>query len=255
MCGDARSRAVAARPWFSQPGFAKLRSGVDVLTTPGGALAHPTRARLFALVAQLRRPAATAELAERLGLHPNGVRLHLERLADAGLLERGRERLPRGRPRDTWSVSPEAQPAGEAPSAYADLGRWLVRALVAAKIGVRDVEAAGRRIGRDLAPAGGGEAPEERMRGVLAALGFQPEREQRGQGRLAYRLRNCPYREVVGERRQVVCGLHRGMTRGLLDEIDPATKLTGFVPEDPEVAGCLIELRGPMAGGGSGAAS
>lgn len=227
-----------------------------MLTTPGGALAHPTRARLFALVAQLRRPAATAELAERLGLHPNGVRLHLERLADAGLLERGRERRPRGRPRDTWSVSPGARPSGEAPSAYADLGRWLVRSLTGAGVGVEEVEATGRRIGRELAPDPDDGSAEERMRGVLAALGFSPERKRaRGRGRLSYKLGNCPYREVAGERRQVVCGLHRGMTLGLLDAIDPDTELTSFVPRDPAKAGCTIELRGPMAGGGSGATS
>ena len=49
------------------------------------------------------------------------------------------------------------------------------------------------------------------------------------------------------ERQPLVCGLHRGITRGLLDALDPNTKLVGFVPKDPEFAGCLIELRGPMA--------
>jgi hypothetical protein len=51
----------------------------------------------------------------------------------------------------------------------------------------------------------------------------------------------------VRERRPLVCGLHRGLTRGLLDALDPNTKLVGFVPKDSETAGCLIELRGPMA--------
>ena len=44
-----------------------------------------------------------------------------------------------------------------------------------------------------------------------------------------------------------MCGLHRGITRGLLDAIDPQTKLVGFVPKDPYAAGCLIELRGRLA--------
>jgi predicted ArsR family transcriptional regulator len=60
-------------------------------------------------------------------------------------------------------------------------------------------------------------------------------------------LRNCPYRDAVRERQPLVCGLHRGLTRGMLDAIDPATRLEGFVPHDPDEAGCLIELRGPMA--------
>ena len=43
----------------------------------GDALAHPSRARLFAALSELRRVAKTAELAQRLELHPNGVRIHL----------------------------------------------------------------------------------------------------------------------------------------------------------------------------------
>jgi hypothetical protein len=44
-----------------------------------------------------------------------------------------------------------------------------------------------------------------------------------------------------------VCTLHRGMTRGLLDAIAPRTRLAGFVPRDPDAAGCLIELQGELA--------
>lgn len=220
---------------------------MDIPSRPGDALAQPTRARLFALLSELRRPAPTEELAERLALHPNGVRTHLERLCEAGLVSRERERLARGRPRDTWMISPHAQPGGDPPTAYAELARWLVRSLVSEDARVRDVEDTGRRIGREMATAETDITGEQRMHEVLAALGFQPEREPAGDARLTYRLRNCPYREAVRERQPLVCGLHRGITRGLLDALDPKTKLVGFVPNDPDVAGCLIELRGPMA--------
>jgi predicted ArsR family transcriptional regulator len=220
---------------------------VDVPSRPGDALAQPTRARLFALLGELRRPAPTEELAGRLGLHPNGVRVHLERLRDVGLVSRERERLARGRPRDTWIISPQAQPGGDRPTGYAQLARWLVRSLVSESARVGDVEATGRRIGREMATAESNVTGEQRMHDVLAALGFQPQREPAGDDRVTYRLRNCPYREAVRERQPLVCGLHRGITQGLLDKLDPKTKLVGFVPKDPETAGCLIELRGPMA--------
>ena len=219
---------------------------VDVPPTPVDALAQPTRARLFALLGELRRPAGTEELARRLELHPNGVRLHLERLEEGGLVLRERERQARGRPRDTWSISPEAQPGGDPPTAYADLGRWLVRAIGAGGTRVRDVEATGRQIGRELAPRSTGASPEERIHGVLVAMGFQPRRQFDPAGTLTYCLDNCPYRAAVRERPSVVCGLHRGLTRGLLDEIDPKTRLSAFVPKDPDPAGCEITLRGPL---------
>jgi predicted ArsR family transcriptional regulator len=74
---------------------------VDVPSRPGDVLAQPTRARLFALLSELRRPAPTEELAEQLGLHPNGVRTHLERLHEVGLVSRRSERLARRHPRET----------------------------------------------------------------------------------------------------------------------------------------------------------
>ena len=85
------------------------------------------------------------------------------------------------------------------------------------------------------------------MHGVLTSMGFQPQRAVGPDQRLTYQLANCPYRDAVAERQQMVCGLHRGLTRGLLDVIDPKTKLVGFVPKDPYAAGCLIELRGRLA--------
>ncbi len=220
---------------------------MDVPHRPGDALAQPTRARLFALLGDLRRPAPTEELAERLGLHPNGVRTHLERLHEVGLVARSRERLARGPPRDTWTISADAQPGGDPPTGYAQLARWLLRSLVSEDASVSDVEATGREIGRELALTDTGVTGEQRMHEVLAALGFQPQREAVAGDRLTYRLRNCPYREAVRERQPVVCSLHRGITRGLLDALDPETELAAFVPKDPDAAGCLIELRGPMA--------
>ena len=179
------------------------------------ALAQPTRERLFSLLTELRRPAGTEELAERLGLHPNGVRVHLERLRKEGLVARRRARQTRGRPRDTWSIAADARPRGEPPSAYADLGRWLARVISPRTTSLRAVEATGREIGRDLAPKDGASSAEENMHAALIALGFQPKRELDPDGSLTYRLCNCPYRDAVRDSQQVVCTLHRGMTRGL----------------------------------------
>ncbi len=78
----------------------------------------------------------------------------------------------------------------------------------------------------------------------LTALGFAPRRERPEVGRVVYRLGNCPYREAVRANQQVVCTLHRGLTRGLLDELQPSALLTRFIPQDPDNAGCLIEVEG-----------
>lgn len=210
-------------------------------------LTQPTRARLFHELGELRRPAGTEELAARLDLHPNGVRLHLERMLEAGLLERRRTRQSIGRPRDMWSIAPGARPGGAPPRAYTELGGWLAEIVSSGKTSQRAVEAAGRQIGRRLAPTGSSDSAGDLMHASLAAMGFAPTQTVEPTGALTYRLCNCPYSEVARESQHIVCTLHRGVTRGLLDVIAPSTKLTGFVPRDPDTAGCLVELRGELA--------
>ena len=80
-----------------------------------------------------------------------------------------------------------------------------------------------------------------------ASSAFSPRARSTATGTLTYTLANCPYRDAVREDQTVVCALHRGLTRGLLDEMSPRTKLVGFVPKDPYAAGCLIQLKGPLA--------
>ncbi len=210
------------------------------------ALAQPTRARLFRLLADLGRPTGTDELAAELDLHPNGVRVHLERLHAAGLLVRDRPHTMRGRPRDMWSVAPGAADSTRRADTYEQLALWLLLALPSAGRTVGSVERTGRAIGRQLAPAAGNE-PEAALHATLSEMGFAPRRETTSGARVSYRLGSCPYRVAVRDSPEIVCSLHRGITRGLLDALAPATRLTGFVPADPDRAGCLIELQGGLA--------
>jgi predicted ArsR family transcriptional regulator len=228
---------------------------MDLPVRPGDTLSQPTRARVFALLGELSRPASTDELAAQLGMHPNGVRLHLERLLDAGLVDRRRERQPRGRPRDAWTISPDAQPGGDPPTGYASLSRWLVRALVASGAGVEDMEETGRLIGRGLASDHPGSGDEQMLFDTLATLGFQPAREPASEQRVVYRLRNCPYRQAVHERQPLVCALHRGLTSGLVEGIDGQSVVVAFEPKDPDLAGCMIAVAGAIAEPESGTTS
>jgi predicted ArsR family transcriptional regulator len=218
---------------------------------PQDALAQATRAHLFGLLGELGRPAGTGELAGRLHLHPNGVRIHLERLQRAGLVTRSRARQARGRPRDMWEMAASAHPGGRPPRAYSDLGRWLARAMGSGRSGLRGTEAAGREIGRELATdaASNGATDAvseagESLRTILVALGFQPSVAERAHGALTIRLGNCPYRDAARESQPIVCALHKGITRGLLDVLEPKARLAAFLPSDPDRAGCAIELRG-----------
>jgi len=207
------------------------------------ALAAPIRARLFWELGELRRPATTQELAALVARHPNTVRIQLQQLADAGLLERRVTRQARGRPRHQWAIARGARPAGERPQAYGQLSRWLARAAGAAG-DFAGIERTGREIGRELAPRPAAQGTATAMQDALTALGFQPRAERASRRRVRFVLANCPYRDAVRQNQPAVCSLHRGITAGLLDRLDPDASLADFVAKDPYAAGCLIELAG-----------
>jgi predicted ArsR family transcriptional regulator len=217
-------------------------------TSAADVLALPIRARLFEALSDLRRPATTRELADRVGRHPNTVRVQLGRLADAGLLERRRTWQTRGRPRDEWAIARGAKPAGQPPQAHGQLSRWLARAL--GTVGdLEGIERSGREIGHELAPEARGRGLAETMQDALTSLGFAPSRERPAPDRLRYVLGNCPYRDAVRQNQPAVCTLHRGITSGLLDRLDPTARLADFVAHDPYAAGCIIDVVHPGAAG------
>lgn len=203
-------------------------------------LALPVRARLFAALSHLRRPATTQELAALVGRHPNTVRLQLEMLAEHGLLERRTVAQARGRPRHQWTIASDATPRGLRPEAYAQLGAWLARALARPR-GLDEVERTGQEIGRELAPEPGRPVAAA-VHDVLTALGFAPRHERVGLKRHRFVLRNCPYRDAVRENQPAICTLHRGITIGLLERLNPEARLAGFVPKDPYAAGCVVDV-------------
>jgi hypothetical protein len=176
----------------------------------------------------------------------DGFSVSMTRYGQSGAANYGTYKHPRqarGRPPDAWTIAPDARPGGEAPRAYQDLGRWLARAMRSRPAGLRSVEATGRQIGRELALHGPQPGPDA-LETALVTLGFQPAVTLREGDRLTFCLRNCPYRDAVRENQPVVCTLHKGITRGLLDVLDPNVRLAGFVPHELGEVGCLIELRG-----------
>lgn len=214
-------------------------------TAADDVLAQPTRARLFALLGELKRPTGTVELADRVGLHANGVRAHLERMEHAGLVQRTRVRHGPGRPPDAWTIAPNTRPGGSPPRAYRALAGWLARAIGPAR-GLRGIEQTGRQIGRELAPERT-SAPIDALQNSLSALGFQPAAPRRHHDNVTFCLGNCPYRDAVHENQPAICTLHEGITRGLLEALAPDAKLAAFVPHDPDTAGCTIQVRGLQA--------
>ena len=186
---------------------------------------------------------ATAELAARLELHPNGVRIHVRRLAARGLVDREQERGATGRPRDRWRLSARAIAEADRPHVGWAMARSLAKAIPPTAGRLTEVESAGTDLGVELARGLGADEFEgsDHVQHALEAMGFEPTREEIAGG-VRYRLMFCPYADVVRENPAVVCTLHTGIIRGALEHLETGGEVTRFEPHDPAIAGCVVEV-------------
>jgi len=209
------------------------------------AIAHPSRRGIAEALGSAHLGLTVAELSDRVGLHPNAVRKHLDLLQRAGVIvsapcpPTGR----RGRPSVRYTL---AAPHGVAEVGHRELVRLLVELVRRTGIAPDGVEGLGWEEGRHLVGSG---VDAERLSAAFAGLGFAPEEVTpvagRRLGEMDLRLRACPFRDaVLAEGGQLICDLHRGLVRGALERIDDRAELAAFEPKDPVAAGCRVYVRG-----------
>src|SRR3954451_16888499 len=103
-------------------------------------LGDNTRYAIYLELARSPRPLVTAEIAEMLGLHPNTVRPHLDRMREVGLLEVTTDaRGEVGRPQHRYSLSPEAPSLGLEPPLMPMLARMVLS--MARRVGANPADA------------------------------------------------------------------------------------------------------------------
>src|SRR6267154_525063 len=98
------------------------------------ALGDETRFAMYCELATSTTPLSAQDLADALGLHANTVRLHLERLREAGLVDvEAIHRGTVGRPQHVYSLAPGAPGLGLDPPSYTLLAGML--AMLAERVG------------------------------------------------------------------------------------------------------------------------
>ena len=187
------------------------------------ALGDETRFSMYQELARSTRGCSAQELADSLGLHANTVRLHLDRLREAGLVEvEPVHRGTVGRPTHVYSLAPGAPGLGFDPPSYTLLSGLL--AALAERVGADGGEAT--EIGR----AWGSEAGRRtRTRSCVKALsvemsrlGFEPVVETAGDT-VDMAFMHCPFRELAEAYPELVCNLHRGISEGIIGAVGGGT--------------------------------
>ncbi len=206
------------------------------------ALADPSRLRILAELAA-DGPLDTRALAQRVGLHANTVRVHLNALAEAGLV--ASETVPLqgpGRPRLVYRALATEPEQGRRYRLLAEMLTALV-----ARFGpeaATQLEEIGEAWGHHMveSPPPFSSLPDaeavERLLALLAEVGFEPSLEETRRARRIL-MRPCPFLELARRHQDVVCPIHLGLMRGALAELGAATtatKLEPFVAPDLCVA-------------------
>jgi predicted ArsR family transcriptional regulator len=184
------------------------------------ALGDETRFSMYQELAGSTVPVTASELADRLGIHANTVRLHLERLREAGLVEvEPVHRGTVGRPQHVYSLAPGAPGLGFDPPSYTLLAGLL--AAMAERMGADadDAAAAGRAWGSEAGRRTRSRSCAKALMGEMDRLGFDPESEVLPGNRLDIAFLRCPFRELAEAYPELVCNLHRGITEGVVAEV------------------------------------
>jgi predicted ArsR family transcriptional regulator len=198
-----------------------VQSRLDVFK----ALGDDTRYAIYAELVRATRPLATSEVSDALGLHPNTVRPHLERMREVGLLQVDIDaRGEVGRPQHRYSPSPQAPSLGVEPPMMPFLASLLVR--LAEQVGATGADAL--EVGRDQGRAEASRyaaAPSciEALIADLDRMGFDPSVRADADGETALiSFSHCPFDALADENPEVVCSLHRGMVEGFVDAMGDA---------------------------------
>jgi predicted ArsR family transcriptional regulator len=204
----------------------------------------PTRARVLGLLQDLAEPVTAVAAAQRLGLHSNPARVHLEALAEEGLVAREPERRSSpGRPRVLYvAATATPQPAHRSYRFLAQVLTDLVHGALTDP--AASAVEAGAAWGRTLVAPRGAAVPDvqqtvDTLVSTLERVGFASSAVV-DEKRRRLEITHCPFLEVAAERQDVVCSVHLGLLRGVADQLDAPLTAEGL---DPLVAPGLCYAR------------
>jgi predicted ArsR family transcriptional regulator len=189
-------------------------------------LAEPIRRRLYRYVREQREPVGREDAANNAGISVKLAAFHLDRMAEAGLLEVDYRRLTgrvgpgAGRPAKVYTAARQSFSVELPQTRYALAASMMATALSGdtSDGGAAALEQVAGTVGDLLgvevkAQARTKNGRREAALRQLEQLGFEPAAQGPG-GDLV--LRNCVFRELSESHRELVCGMNAALVRGLL---------------------------------------
>jgi predicted ArsR family transcriptional regulator len=207
------------------------------------ALDDPVRRSLYDYVAARGDGVSRSEAAAATGIQRTLAAFHLDRLAEAGLVEvffarpAGRSGPGAGRPAKLYRRAVAEHQVSVPPRDYraaAELLAEVVDLTGAEPELQRSARSRGAAAGRAARHQSPGLAEEDLVTGALAAQGYQPYSDGAD-----LRLRNCPFHLLASRHPPLICGMNLALLEGLLD----GAAVTGLTARlDPRPGDCCVAL-------------
>jgi len=209
-------------------------------------LDEPARRRLYDWVAGQEEPVGREQAAAATGLSRALATFHLDKLADAGLLEASYRRLSgrvgpgAGRPARVYRRADREFNVTVPERRYENVADLFASALE--RIGgggpPAELREAAHEMGRSLSSGTRGRSRSGRTRLIRALQGggYEPVTDSVG----TIRLRNCPFDALTDAHRQLVCGTNLALAEGIAE----GAGATGFEPVlDTQPGLCCVTFR------------
>ncbi|MGO2744969.1 helix-turn-helix transcriptional regulator [Microbacterium sp.] len=192
-------------------------------------LSDDVRRRLYNFIAPQSGSVTRDDVASAVGITRSLAAYHLDKLADAGLLEvsfarpDGRSGPGSGRPAKRYARGRRELAVSMPPRNYSLLARLLATAADAAPSGAFTAALA-------TASAQEGMSLGEQSGDLVTALtsaGFEPARTEDDD----IILRNCPFHSIVQDHSELACNLNHAFVRGALDGADADPDRAELAPQ------------------------
>jgi predicted ArsR family transcriptional regulator len=207
-------------------------------------LDDPVRRRLYDYVTGQDHAVSRSEAAQAAGIQRTLAAFHLDRLAEAGLVDvtfrrpAGRAGPGAGRPAKLYRRTAAEHQVSVPPRDYRGAAE-----LLAEVVDVTGAEPELQRSARSRGAAAGRaarrDAPQvpdgDLVTGTLSAQGYRPYRDG-----AEVRLRNCPFHVLASRYPPLICGMNLALVEGLLEGA-AATTLAARL--DPRPEECCVVLR------------
>jgi predicted ArsR family transcriptional regulator len=213
-------------------------------------LVDPVRWRLYDHVRSSRRAVGRDEAARAADISRNLASFHLDRMAEAGLLEveyrrlSGRTGRGAGRPAKLYQVAARHFAVSLPATRYSLAGRILATAIEerrADEDGAAAVRRVAGRIGGEVGGelrqvAAGADAPLAVAEWATRQLGYEPEHHGD-----RIELRNCPFDELADSHLELICQMNRALIAGLLPPLG-ADEISAEPVQRRAGVSCCVQL-------------